>query len=88
MSKIQQLIVELKDLKKESNHKSALHIYRLMENNKRVFLDKMDANDFNFIHSNFESLSYGNPKEYNTPSFIRDYEKYFESLMFHLNKIV
>jgi hypothetical protein len=88
MSKIEQLIVELKDLRKETNHKSALQIYNILENNKKLFLDKMDAPDYNFMLSNFEGLSYANPKDYNTPGFIRDYEKYFESLLFHMNKIV
>ncbi|MEI8136666.1 MAG: hypothetical protein WCH21_04985 [Bacteroidota bacterium] len=88
MSKIEQLIEEIKDLKKETNHKSALQIYRLMDNNKKLFLENIDSADYNFMLSNFESLSYGNPKDYNTSGFIRDYEKYFESLLFHLNKIV
>lgn len=88
MSKIEQLILEIKDLRKETNHKAALQIYNILENHKKLFLSKLDPSDYNFMLSNFEGLSYGNPKDYNTTGFIRDYEKYFESLLFHLNKIV
>ncbi len=88
MSRIQAIIEEIKELQKERNHRSCLHIARLLENNKKIFLDKMDASDYNYALRNFDELSQTHPKDYNSLSFLNDYEKSFESLLFHLNKIV
>ncbi|MBA3682533.1 MAG: hypothetical protein H0W73_15415 [Bacteroidetes bacterium] len=88
MSRIHGIIDEIKELQKEKNHRSSLHIVRLLEANQKIFLEKMDAVDYNFILRNFEDLSQTQPKDYNSQSFLYDYEKSFESILFHLNKIV
>lgn len=88
MSRLHGIIDEIKDLQKEKNHRSSLHVVRLLENNKKLFLDKMDVSDYDFALRNFDDLSQTQPKDYNSDGFVRDYEKSFESLLFHLNKIV
>lgn len=88
MARIDQLINEIKELRKESNHRSVLRIYNLLENNKKLFLEKMDAGTFNLILGNFENLSQVASKEYNTTGYVRSYENYFESLLFYLNRII
>lgn len=87
MIRIHGIIDEIKSLRKETNHRAALQIVRLLEGNQKQFLEKMDAADFNFLLRNFEELSQTHPKHYNTEGFIRDFDKNFESLLFHLNKI-
>lgn len=88
MIRINGIIDEIKELKKEPNHRSALKIVSLLESNHKLFLAKLDPQDYNFMLRNFEELAHTAPKDYNTAGFTREYEKHFESLLFHLNKIV
>jgi len=82
------VILEIKNLKNSSLHKSALDIFRLLETNKIVFVDKMDSDNFTHLLKVFEQLSYANPKEYATTSYQRDYQTHYDLLVFYLSKIV
>lgn len=82
------MILEIKNLKNSSLHKSALDIFRLLETNKIVFVDKMDSDNFTHLLKVFEQLSYANPKEYATTSYQRDYQTHYDLLVFYLSKIV
>lgn len=88
MGRVEQIIDEIKELRNETNHRSALRIYNLLENNKKLFLEKMEPDNFKYLANSFEDLSEVATKEYNTPGFKRDYTKNFEGLLFHLNRIV
>jgi hypothetical protein len=88
MGRIQQLISEISELRNEINHRSALRIYSLLDNNKKLFLEKLEPDNFKYLVKGFEDLSKISTAEYNTPGFKRDYNRIFESLMFHLNRIV
>ena len=85
---INDVIGEIKNYKGVSTHKAAFGIYRLLDGNKHLFLQKMNADNFNHLHSNFENLTYGNPKEYNTPSYEREYNTLYDLLLFYLDRIV
>ena len=82
------VILEIKNLKNSSLHKSALDIFRLLETNRTLFVDKMDSDNFSHLLNGFEQLSYANPKEYATTSYQRDYQTYYDLLVFYLSKIV
>jgi len=85
---ILELAEQLKDHKTEINHKSTLKVYNLLENNKKVFLQKMEADSFKMLLKNFENLANENPKEYTSESYKREHEKSFELLLFYLDKII
>ena len=85
---IHDIILEIKNYKNASYHKSAFDMYRFLEGNKDLFLDKMNADNFNHLHSNFEKLSYASPKDYNTLSYQRDYQTQYDLLLFYLDRIV
>ena len=87
MSKLYSIIGTIKELKNIPNYQSALTISKLLENNALLFSNKLNTKDFDFLLKNFQDLSYSNPKDHASYGFIRDYEKYTESLLFHLNKI-
>jgi hypothetical protein len=87
MSRIAQLIEEIKELK-EANNRSTLQLYNLLENNKQLFLSKLDPVDFRIILKNFEQLSETHPKEYGTPSYKSEFQRAYELLSFHLNRII
>ena len=72
--RINDVILEIKNYKNTSVHKSALDIFRLLETNKVFFVDKMDSDNFNHLLNGFENLSYANPKEYSTTSYQRDFQ--------------
>ena len=82
------MILEIKNLKNSSVHKSALDIFRLLETNRTLFVDKMDSDNFSHLLNAFEQLSYANPKEYATTSYQRDYQTHYDLLVFYLGKIV
>lgn len=85
---INDIILEIKNYNNTSIHKSALDIYKLLEGNRDVFLKKMNAENFNHLHKNFENLSYANPKEYSTLGYAREYQSQYDLLLFYLDRIV
>jgi len=87
MARLEQMIDEIKGLRNETNHRSSLRILNLMQNNKKLFLEEVDPDYLEMAIKNFESICDTPSKDYNTPGYIRDYQKYYESLMFHLNKV-
>lgn len=82
------MILEIKNYKNTSIHKSALDIYKLLEGNRDVFLKKMNAHNFNHLLSSFENLTYANPKEYGTSGYAREYQSQYDLLLFYLDRIV
>lgn len=88
MQRISQIIEEIKDLKKEATHRSALRISGLLENNKKLFLEKIDADAFNHLLSGFEDIANTSPKEQNTEAYRENYQKNHDSLSFYLNRII
>lgn len=88
MQKVLQLVEEIRGLRKESNHRSALKIYSLLENNNKLFLEKLDSADFNHLLRSFESISNTPSKDFGTTAYKDEYSKCYELLMFHLEKII
>ena len=82
------IILEIKNYKSASIHKSALDIYNLLENNKHVFIDKIDPDNFNHLLTNFENLTYASPKDYTTSGYKREYETQYDLLLFYLDRIM
>jgi hypothetical protein len=85
---INDVILEIKNYKNASIHKSALDIYKLLEANRNVFLKKMNVDNFNHLLKSFENLTYANPKEYDTSSYAREYQSQYDLLLFYLDRIV
>lgn len=82
------LIEEITHLENPSRHKIALDIFNLLENNRALFLSKLDEGDFNSLLSGFEQLAYAHPKEYTTDSYKSEFERRRASLLYHFNKIL
>lgn len=82
------MILEIKNYKNSSVHKSALDIFRLLETNRALFVGKMDSDNFKHLLSGFENLSYANPKEYSTTSYQREFQTQYDLLVFYIDKIV
>jgi hypothetical protein len=88
MSRVHQITDEIKEFRNEATHKAALRVYNLLENNKKLFIEKIDKDTFEFLTKSFRELSEASAATYNSPGFKRDYSKSFEGLMFHLQKII
>lgn len=86
--KLPEIIDEINHLQSPSKHKAALDIFNLLENNRRLFLEKLDHSDFNSLLSDFEALAYAHPKDYGSASYGSDFERLKGSLLYHLNKIL
>ncbi|MCZ8284187.1 MAG: hypothetical protein O9353_01920 [Bacteroidia bacterium] len=85
---LHEIIDEINHLQSPSKHKAALDIFNLLENNRRLFLEKLDQGDFNGLLSGFETLAYAHPKEYGTIAYDSDFDRLKGSLLYHLNKIL
>ena len=85
---INDVIGEIKNYKVASTHKAAFDIFKLLETNKELFIEKIDANNFNYLLFKFEQLTYGNPKDYNTESYKRDYATAYDLLLFYIDRIL
>ncbi|WP_317898136.1 hypothetical protein [Aurantibacillus circumpalustris] len=88
MARLEQLIDEIKGLRNEANHRSSLRVLNLLQNNKKLFLEGMEEDYLDMATKNFQLLCDTPSREYNTPDYLRDYNKYYESLMFYLNRII
>jgi hypothetical protein len=88
MARLEQLIDEIKGLRNESNHRSSLRILSLMQNNKKLFLESVESDYLEMAIKNFQEICDTPSREYNTAEYLRDYNKYYESLMFYLNRII
>lgn len=86
--RLHEIILEIKELKQLPTHKSTMDIFRLLDNNRKLFLERMEAGNFDYALRAFEELSNKSPKEYNTPGYIRDYEQAHASLSFYLDRII
>jgi hypothetical protein len=82
------LIEEIKSLKTSPSHKSTMDICRMLENNRRLFLQKIEEENFKSVLTNFENLSSVRPVEYNTSSYNRDYEHAHSLLSFYFDRII
>jgi len=83
-----QIIHEINELKTQPTHRSCLTIFNLLENNKTLFLQKMEADNFNHVYNAFERLSQSLPRDYNTQEYRSDYDKTHGLLMFYLDRII
>lgn len=88
MQRIHQLVGEIKDLRNEANHRSALRICNLLENNRRLFLEKMEADDFSHLLRLFQEIADSPARDFGTEQYKDRYVRSFGLLLFHLDKIL
>lgn len=86
--RLPELIEEIKVLRQQPSHKSTMDICRMLENNRKKFLEKMDEYDFNMVFSNFEDLSNSHPTEYGSESYKRSYEQAHSIMSFYFDRIL
>lgn len=85
--RIKDVIEEIKNYKGVSIHKSALDIFKLLENNKALFVEEMSVDSFNHLFNKFENMTYTSPKDYNTSSYEREFKTNYDLLLFYLDRI-
>jgi len=88
MQNLKQIIDEIKDLKKDATHKSALRIFNLLGNNKKLFIKIIDQHNFEFILKDFEKIAYKNPTAISDARGLEEFNKLCENLLFHCNRLV
>lgn len=86
--RLNDLIEEIKNLKSVPSHKSTMDICRMLENNRRLFLQKIEEENFKSVLTNFENLSNVRPVDYNSSGYIRDYEQAHSLLSFYFSRII
>lgn len=86
--RIHDLINEITELSTATPRKAAFDIYNLLENNKKLFLEYIDADVYKQIHGNFENMAYAHANEFSTPQYKDDFLKSYHLLAFYLNKVI
>ncbi|MCW3078353.1 MAG: hypothetical protein JWO32_2962 [Bacteroidetes bacterium] len=81
------IIEEIKDLKNDPTHRSALRIFNLLDNNKEKFLTRFEADFFKNVHSGFEGLAYASPANSGSSDFKNQYNKLFEMFLYRINRL-
>lgn len=86
--RIHDLINEIHELKNNTPRKAAFDIYNILENNKTLFLNAMDADVFNQVLNQFEKMAYAGAVEFNSSSYKDDFSKAYNLLRFYLDKVI
>jgi hypothetical protein len=87
MSRISQLIAEIRDIGAEPNHRNSIQLHRILDGNSTLFLSHLDPENFNPILKRFEALADSSAKEFQSDYFKQDYSRHFELLLFFLNRV-
>lgn len=88
MQRIMQLVEEIRGLRNEAHHRSALRIAQLLEHNRKLFLDKMDRDDLDHLGRMFNAVADTPSREFGTAGYRENFMRAYELLMFHLEKII
>lgn len=82
------IINEISNLKDHAGHRSALEIFKMMQNNRHRFVQRMDKDEFDSLLKKFEELADMKPLETRTEKFRDDYNRAFNLLMYYLDRII
>jgi hypothetical protein len=85
--RIHQLTEEIKQYA-EPTKKSAYELFRVLDNNRKLFSEHLDAATVNSISAAFEELSNAHPSDYGSPAFVRAFEIQYQSLLYHLQRVI
>lgn len=84
---IHDIISEIKSLETDSTRKSVFDINRILQNNKVLLLKHIDKDALLPIINQFDNFTQASHKEYTSESFVFDYQKNYNLLMYYFNKI-
>lgn len=87
MSRIAQLVSEIKDTGPIPSHTNALRIYRILEGNSALFKESIESVNFGPILLQFEGLSNSSHRDFDSGYFREDYVRAYELLLFYINRI-
>ena len=86
--RLHDLINEIHELSTNTPRKAAFDIYNILENNKTLFADSMDADAFRQILNAFEKMAYAHAGEFNSPHYKDEFQKTYNLLAFYLGKVI
>ena len=87
MNRLDQLINEIQGYKGNVNQRTAIQIYNILENNKTLFLSKVEKENFTPVLKDFERLSNASYLQSTSAEYKREYQRAYDLLAFHLNRI-
>lgn len=86
--RLHDLINEIQELSTNTPRKAAFDIYNILENNKLLFVESMDADTFHQILNSFEKMAYSSAAEFSTSSYKDEFQKTYNLLDFYLGKVI
>jgi hypothetical protein len=87
MSRIAQLISEIKDTGPTPTHTNALRIYRILDANAGLFKEAIEAVNFVPLLAMFARLGDSSVRDFNSGFFQEDYTRAYQLLLFYINRI-
>ena len=85
---LSKLIEEILELKNDRSHRAALRIYSILDDNRNLFIRKIDKDMYNQLLVGFQGLAYFNPGQYNSDAFRSEFSRYYESLSYYISKVI
>lgn len=87
MSRIAQLVSEIKDAGPTASLTNALRIYRILDSNAGLFKESIELVNFNPLLELFGKLADSSARDLSSPYFKDDYSRAYELLLFYCNRI-
>lgn len=84
--RIHHLINEIMEQKQNVPRKASSEIYKILDNNSKLFLQHVEPDVFQMILTRFEDLF--NSNDFNNVNYKEEFEKSFNLLDFYLRKII
>ncbi len=84
--RIHHLINEIMEQKQNVPRKASSEIYKILDNNSKLFLQHVEPDVFQMILTRFEDLF--NSNDFNNVNYKEEFEKGFNLLDFYLRKII
>ena len=88
MSRIHQLVDELRRIEALPGHKAALDIARILKGNRGVFKPYIDESVLRQLENQFEEMSEARPAYYTSELFRREFKAAYDLLMFYAGRII
>jgi hypothetical protein len=80
------LLDEIKELAPHADRRSASAIHNMLVNHKKVFLTRIEAEDYSVLVRDFRELDETHPKDYGTETFKREYAGAVNRLVSYLSR--
>jgi hypothetical protein len=85
---MQKFFDEIEDYRNDASVRATLRILSIMESNRGRLKDKIDPQILDSLIKSWNDLSNTHPSRYSTDEFKSEYRRLFDTLNYHLSRII